>query len=128
MTVVSTSDAPGAIGPYSQAVVANGFVFVSGQIPTDPATGAVVGDTVAEQTARVLANLGAVLRAAGASPRRVVSTTVYLRDMADFADMNSVYADFFGESRPARATVAVSGLPKAVRVEIACVALAPAPL
>lgn len=120
---VSTPHAPGAIGPYSQAVVHGGLVYCSGQIALDPATGTVLADAdVPVQTERVLENLRAVLLAAGSSPALVIKTTVYLRDMADFQAMNSVYATFFGETRPARATVAVAGLPRDVRVEIDCIA------
>lgn len=123
MTPISTPDAPAAIGPYSQAVVHGGLVYCSGQIPLDPQTGQLVGgDDVAAQTARVLTNLDAVLHAAGSSRAHVLRTGVFLRDMADFAAMNAVYAEFFGETRPARATVAVAGLPRDVRVEIDCVA------
>lgn len=123
MTPISTPDAPAAIGPYSQAVAHGGLVYCSGQIPLDPQSGQLVGgDDVAAQTARVLANLDAVLRAAGSSRAHVLRTGVFLRDMADFAAMNAIYADFFGETRPARATVAVAGLPRDVRVEIDCVA------
>jgi 2-iminobutanoate/2-iminopropanoate deaminase len=123
MTPISTPDAPAAIGPYSQAVAHGGLVYCSGQIPLDPQSGQLVGgDDVAAQTARVLANLDAVLRAAGSSRAHVLRTGVFLRDMADFAAMNAVYAEFFGETRPARATVAVAGLPRDVRVEIDCVA------
>ncbi len=123
MTPISTPDAPAAIGPYSQAVVHGGLVYCSGQIPLDPQSGQLVGgEDVAAQTARVLANLDAVLRAAGSSRAHVLRTGVFLRDMADFAAMNAVYAEFFGDTRPARATVAVAGLPRDVRVEIDCVA------
>ncbi len=121
--IVSTEKAPGAIGPYSQAVIAGGFVFCSGQIPIDPATGEFVSGGVTEQTTQVLKNLGEVLAASGSSFEQVVKTTVFLADMADFAPMNEVYASFFGESRPARATVQAAGLPKAAMVEIECVAL-----
>lgn len=121
-STVSTADAPAAIGPYSQAVIASGFVFCSGQIALDPHSGQVVGETVAAQTERVLQNLAAVLGAAGSGLAKVVKTTVYLRDMADFAEMNAVYGRAFGDTRPARATVAVAGLPRDVRVEIDCVA------
>ena len=123
MNAVSTPDAPAAIGPYSQAVLHGGLVYCSGQIALDPATGAVVEGGVPEQTRQVLRNLGAVLAAAGSGPERVLKTTVYLRDMADFSAMNTVYAEFFGSARPARATVAVAGLPRDVRVEIDCVAV-----
>lgn len=123
MNAVATPDAPAAIGPYSQAVLHGGLVWCSGQIPLDPATGAVVHGGVSEQTRQALANLFAVLRAAGSGPERVLKTTVYLRDMGDFTAMNAVYAELFGEARPARATVAVAGLPRDVRVEIDCVAV-----
>lgn len=119
---IHTDDAPSAIGPYSQAVTVDGWVFASGQIPIDPATGELVGGTVAQQTERVFQNLTAVLAAAGASLDRVVKTTVFLSDMGDFAEMNEVYARHFGSHRPARATVAAAGLPRGVSVEIECVA------
>ena len=119
---VHTDDAPGALGPYSQAIVTDGWIFASGQIPIDPGTGSLVEGGIAEQTDRVLANLAAVLAAAGGSLRTVVKTTVYLSDMARFADMNAVYARHFGDHRPARATVAVAGLPKGVDVEIEVIA------
>lgn len=115
---VSTSEAPAAIGPYSQAVRAGDFVFVSGQIPLDPATGAVVDGGIREQARRVLQNLGAIVTAAGGSFDRIVKTTVYLADMADFPALNEEYAKFFGVPAPARVTVQVSRLPKDVRVEI----------
>ena len=123
MDFVATPHAPGAIGPYSQAVVANGFIYTAGQIALDPATGQVVEGGVTEQTARVLANLKSVLEAAGSSLAKVVKTTVFLMDMADFAAMNEVYGKAFGDHKPARSTVAVSGLPRGVRVEIDVVAL-----
>jgi len=119
---VSTQAAPAAIGPYSQAVRAGDFLFVSGQIPLDPATGALVDGDVRAQTRRVLENLSAVVQAGGASLARVVKTTVYLVDMNDFPAMNEVYATFFGTPAPARATVQVGRLPKDVRVEIDAVA------
>jgi 2-iminobutanoate/2-iminopropanoate deaminase len=115
---ISTPSAPAAIGPYSQAVRAGDFLFVSGQIPLDPASGAPVGGDVAAQTRRVLENLQAIVSAAGASLGAAVKTTVYLADMNDFPVMNEVYAGFFGAPAPARATVQVSRLPKDVRVEI----------
>lgn len=121
--VVTTDKAPGAIGPYSQAVVGNGFVFVSGQIPFDPATGQVVPGGVTEQTKRVLENVKAVLEAAGASLSDVVKTNVYLTDMNTFADMNEVYASYFISDPPARAAVEVRRLPRDVMVEIEAVAL-----
>ena len=123
MTVVSTPDAPAAIGPYSQAIVANGMVFCSGQIPMDPATGAMVEGDIAAEARQSLANLFAVLRAAGSSPAQVVRTTIFLTSMSDFAAVNAVYAEAFGEARPARATVAVAGLPRGARVEIDAIAL-----
>ena len=119
---VSTQAAPAAIGPYSQAIRAGDFLFVSGQIPLDPATGALVDGDVRTQTRRVLENLAAVVAAGGASLDRVVKTTVYLVDMNDFPAMNEVYATFFGAPAPARATVQVGRLPKDVRVEIDAVA------
>ncbi len=122
MTIVSTPDAPAAIGPYSQAVIHGGVVYCSGQIALDPASGLIVGADVASQTEQVLTNLAAVLCAAGSDLSLVLKTNVFLRDMADFAEMNAVYARRFGEARPARATVAVLGLPRDVRVEIDCVA------
>lgn len=120
---VTTDKAPGAIGPYSQAVKAGGMIFCSGQIPIDPATGAFVSDDVAGQTRQVLVNLSAVLDAAGSGLDKVVKTTVFLADMADFAAMNEVYAEFFSENKPARATVQAARLPKDAKVEIECIAL-----
>jgi 2-iminobutanoate/2-iminopropanoate deaminase len=120
---VQTDQAPAAIGPYSQAIRAGGFVFVSGQIPIDPATGQFVSGGVAEQTRQVFKNLSAVLEAAGSSLDKIVKTTVFLQDMKDFAEMNEVYATFFSDAPPARATVAAAGLPRDARVEIECVAL-----
>ena len=120
---IQTENAPAAIGPYSQAIKANGFVFVSGQIPTDPKTGQFVAGGITEQTARVLQNLQAVLEAAGSSLGQVVKTTVFLADMKEFSGMNEVYATFFPDSPPARATVAAAGLPRDARVEIEAVAL-----
>jgi 2-iminobutanoate/2-iminopropanoate deaminase len=122
--VIATPNAPQAIGPYSQAIRANGFVFVSGQIPLDPASGNIVPGGIAEQTARVLSNLAAVLEAAGSGLEKAVRTTVYLKDMGEFAAMNEVYAKFFPRSAPARATVEVARLPKDVLVEIDLIALA----
>jgi 2-iminobutanoate/2-iminopropanoate deaminase len=122
MTVVTTPNAPAAIGPYAQAVVHGGILYCSGQIPLDPESGAMVDGDVALQTRQVLKNLDAVLHAAGTVRARVLKTTVYLRDMADFGAMNLVYAEFFGDARPARATVAVAGLPRDARVEIDCIA------
>ena len=122
LRVVSTDAAPTAIGPYSQAIVADGWVFCSGQIALDPATMEVTAKTVADQTDRVMKNLTAVLDAAGASLATVVKTTVFLAEMDDFQAMNEVYGKHFGEHRPARATVQAAGLPRGVRVEIECVA------
>lgn len=121
--IISTSNAPGAIGPYSQAVVAGGFVFVSGQIPTDPQTGEFVSQNIAEQTEQVLKNLQAVLEAAGSGLENVVKTGVFLADMNDFAAMNEVYARYFTAQFPARATVQAGRLPKDARVEIDAVAV-----
>jgi len=119
---VSTQAAPAAIGPYSQAIRAGNFLFVSGQIPLDPATGALVDGDVRAQTRRVLENVSAIVAAAGATLGRVVKTTVYLVDMSDFPAMNEVYAGFFRAPAPARATVQVGRLPKDVRIEIDAVA------
>lgn len=121
--IVSTDKAPGAIGPYSQAVKTGNMVFCSGQIPIDTATGEFVSDDVAEQTEQVLKNLSAVLEAAGSNLNNVVKTTVFLADMNDFAAMNEVYAKYFSENKPARATVQAARLPKDARVEIDCIAL-----
>lgn len=121
--IVRTDQAPDAIGPYSQAVTANGFVFTSGQIPIDPATGQFVPGGIAEQTQQVLKNLSAVLEAAGSSLQQVVKTTVFLADMQDFTAMNEVYATFFGAEPPARSTVQAARLPRDARVEIDVVAL-----
>lgn len=121
---ISTDKAPGAIGPYSQAVKAGNMVFCSGQIPIDPSTGEFVSNDVAAQTRQVLVNLSAVLEAAGAGLGNVVKTTVFLADMNDFAAMNEVYSEFFSENKPARATVQAARLPKDARVEIECIAMA----
>ena len=119
---VKTDKAPQAIGPYSQAIVANGLVFCSGQIPLDPATNALVPGAIEEQTRQVLKNVAAVLAAAGSSLDDVVKSTVFLQDMNDFAAMNKVYAEFFPANPPARATVQVARLPKDALVEIDAVA------
>jgi 2-iminobutanoate/2-iminopropanoate deaminase len=121
--IVSTDNAPGAIGPYSQAIKAGGMVFCSGQIPIDPATGNFVSDVVSEQTEQVLKNLSEVLKAAGTSLDNVVKTTVFLADMNDFAEMNEVYSQFFSENKPARATVQAARLPRDAKVEIDCIAV-----
>lgn len=120
--IISTDKAPGAIGPYSQAVKAGGMIFLSGQIPIDPATGQFVSDDVAEQTEQVFKNLQAVLEAAGSSLANVVKTSVFLADMNDFAVMNEVYGKYFTSDYPARATVQAAGLPKGAKVEIDCIA------
>jgi 2-iminobutanoate/2-iminopropanoate deaminase len=122
MKEISTDQAPAAIGPYAQAVVSDGWIYVSGQIPLDPATGELVGGDVANQTHRVFRNLSAILEAAGGSLGTVVKTTVFLSDMANFSAMNEVYATYFPDHRPARATIQAAGLPKAVDVEIEAVA------
>ena len=119
---VESNEAPKAIGPYSQGIKAGGFVFVSGQVALDPKTGQMVGADVAAQTERVLQNLQAIVEAAGSDLDRVVKTTVYLRTMNDFAAMNEVYKKYFKSEPPARATVAVAGLPKDALVEIDVVA------
>ncbi len=119
---VATEQAPKAIGPYSQAIIWNGLVFLSGQIPLDPATNQLVEGDVARQTARVLDNIQAVLEASGSSLERVLKTTVYLKDMSDFPRMNEVYGRYFPSNPPARATVEVSRLPRDVRVEIDAIA------
>jgi 2-iminobutanoate/2-iminopropanoate deaminase len=119
---VTTADAPKAIGPYSQAIHTGQLLFASGQIPTDPATGAIVDGDVAAQTRRVLDNLGAVLKAANLTFADVVKTTVFLADMNDFAAMNEVYGKYFSEPYPARATVQAARLPKDARVEIDLIA------
>jgi 2-iminobutanoate/2-iminopropanoate deaminase len=117
-TAVKTDKAPKAIGPYSQAIKANGFIFVSGQIPLDPATGEIVGSTIEEQTHQVLKNIKAILKSAGSSMAEVVKATVYLADMNDFAKMNSIYTEYFPEPFPARAAVQVVRLPREVKVEV----------
>lgn len=119
---ISTAQAPAAIGPYSQAIRSGNLIFVSGQIPLDPATGQLVEGDAAVQTERVLRNLAAILEAAGASLAQVLKTTVYLKDLGDFGKMNEVYARFFGDRPPARATVEVARLPRDVSVEIELVA------
>lgn len=122
--VISTDRGPSAIGPYSQAIKANGLLFVSGQIPLDPATGKLVDGDVRVQTERVMENLKGIVEAAGSALDRVVKTTVYLKDIGDFAAMNETYARYFSSNPPARATVEVARLPRDVRVEIELIALA----
>jgi 2-iminobutanoate/2-iminopropanoate deaminase len=121
--IIATERAPQAIGPYSQAVRAGGFIFASGQIPTDPATGQFVPGGVAEQTEQVMHNLSAVFEAAGVSLKQVVKTTVFLADMNDFAAMNEVYGRFFDGYPPARATVQAARLPRDAKVEIEAIAV-----
>jgi 2-iminobutanoate/2-iminopropanoate deaminase len=120
--VVATDQAPQAIGPYSQAITVDSLIFTAGQIALDPKTTQLVGTTVAEQTERVMANITAILRAAGVGLDRVVKTTVFLADMADFTAMNEVYAKHFGNHKPARSTVQAGGLPRGARVEIEAIA------
>jgi 2-iminobutanoate/2-iminopropanoate deaminase len=122
--VIATNDGPKAIGPYSQAIKANGLVFLSGQIALDPATQQLISGDVAAQTERVLQNLAGILTAAGSSLQQVVKTTVFLKNMSDFAAMNEVYGRYFTEAPPARSTVEVARLPKDVLVEIDVIALA----
>ena len=122
--IIATAKGPKAIGPYSQAVKANGFIFTAGQIPFDPATGQLIEGDAARQTARVLENLKAIVEAAGSSLDRAVKATVYLKDMNDFAAMNDVYARYFPKEPPARSTVEAARLPRDVRVEIDLIVLA----
>jgi 2-iminobutanoate/2-iminopropanoate deaminase len=122
--IIATAKGPKAIGPYSQAVRANGFVFVSGQIPLDPATAELLVGDIGQQTARVLDNLKAILEAAGSSLDRAVKVSVFLKDMGEFAAMNAVYTKYFPENPPARATVQVARLPRDVGIEIDIIALA----
>ena len=122
-TLISTGQAPKAIGPYSQAIVANGMAYLSGQIPLDPATNQMIEGGIEAQTERVLENLKAVLEACGASLAAVVKTTVFLKDMGEFPKMNEVYARYFAENPPARSTVQAAKLPRDVSVEIDCMAI-----
>ena len=122
--IISTNEAPGAIGPYSQAVHTGSFVFCSGQIPLDPKSGQIVPGDIAAQTRRVLDNIGAVLRAEGLTFDNVVKTTVFLADLGDFQAMNEVYGSYFKQDHPARSTVQVSALPKGAKVEIEAIAAA----
>lgn len=124
MKMIETKDAPGPIGPYSQAVLADGFVFVSGQIPVDPRTGLVVEGGIEAQTRQVMKNISAILTAAGSGLAQVVKTTVYLSNLDDFPAFNNVYGDYFSEAKPARATVQVTRLPKEALVEVEVIATA----
>jgi 2-iminobutanoate/2-iminopropanoate deaminase len=123
LKAIHTDDAPAAIGPYSQAIVHGGLVFTAGQIPLDPRTGEMLQGDIAQQTERVFENLRAVLEAAGASLQSVIKTTVFLRDMNDFAAMNEVYARYFGDHRPARSAVQAARLPRDASVEIEAIAV-----
>ena len=121
---IATSLAPSAIGPYSQAIRAGNLLFVSGQIPIDPATGKIIEDkTIQAQTRRVLQNLTAIVRAAGGGPENIVRTTVFLRNMSEFAEMNAVYGEFFKLTPPSRSTVEAARLPRDVSIEIDCIAV-----
>lgn len=122
-SVVSTENAPGAIGPYSQAIIAGDLVFCSGQLPMDPSTGQLITGSIEEQTRRVLDNLSALLAAAGSSLKHVVKTTIFLADMNDFAAVNATYAEYFDQEPPARSTVQAARLPRDARVEIEAIAL-----
>ena len=122
MQIISTPNAPAALGPYSQAIVANGMVYCSGQIPVDPATNTIHAETIQEQTRQAIANLKNVLEAAGSGFDKVVKTTVFISDMNDFAALNAVYAELFGDSKPARSCVQAARLPKDVKVEIEAIA------
>lgn len=122
--VISTDHGPKAIGPYSQAIRANGFIFISGQVAFDPATGQLVEGGIVQQTDRVMRNLKAIVEAAGSTLDKTVKTTVFLKDMGEFTQMNEVYAGYFPSNAPARATVEVARLPRDVRVEIDLIALA----
>ena len=120
---ISTEKAPKALGPYSQALKSGNLVFCSGQIPINPATNAIEATTIEEQTRQVISNLANVLETAGASLKNVVKTTVFIKDMNDFAALNAVYAEMFGDTKPARSCVEVARLPKDVKVEIECIAI-----
>jgi reactive intermediate/imine deaminase len=122
--IIDSSKAPAAIGPYSQAIEVNGMIYTSGVIPLDPETMETVGDTIEAQAERVMESLKALLEDAGSDLQRVVKTTCFLADLGDFAAFNEVYARYFGDSKPARSTVEVAGLPKAVKVEVEAVAIA----
>ena len=122
MEIIATEKAPAALGPYSQAIRANGMIYCSGQIPINPATGAIEAKTIEEQTTQSIANLKNVLEKAGSSLAKVVKTTVFIKNMNDFAALNKVYAELFGDTKPARSCVEVARLPKDVLVEIECIA------
>ena len=122
METIATDKAPAALGPYSQAIRANGMIYCSGQIPINPATGAIEAKTIEEQTAQSITNLKNVLEKAGSSLAKVVKTTVFIKDMNDFAALNKVYAELFGDAKPARSCVEVARVPKDVLVEIECIA------
>ena len=124
MDIISTDRAPQALGPYSQAIRANGFIFCSGQIPIDPAAGAVTATTAADQARQAITNIQNVLEAAGSGLGKVVKTTVFLGDMNDFAAVNGVYAELFGDAKPARSCVQAARLPKDVKIEIEAIAVA----
>ena len=124
-TIIKTDQAPAPIGPYNQAVAANGVLYVSGQIPIDPATGELVSGTIEEETEQVMKNLEAILVAAETSFSQVVKCSIFISDMSQFARINEIYGNYFGEDAPARETVQVSQLPKGVNVEISCIALVP---
>lgn len=123
-SIIESSKAPAAIGPYSQAIEVNGMIYTSGVIPLDPETMEVVGDSIEAQAERVMESLKALLEDAGSDLQRVVKTTCFLDDLGNFATFNEVYAHYFGDSKPARSTVEVAGLPKAVKVEVEAVAIA----
>ncbi len=124
MDIISTDRAPQALGPYSQAIRANGFIFCSGQIPIDPVAGAVTATTAADQARQAITNLRHVLEAAGSGLDKVVKTTVFISDMNDFAVVNGVYAELFGDTKPARSCVQAARLPKDVKIEIEAIAQA----
>jgi 2-iminobutanoate/2-iminopropanoate deaminase len=121
--VIATTEAPGAVGPYSQGIATGGFVFTAGQIPINPATGKIEAETIEDQTRQVLKNVDGVLRAAGSSLNRIVKMTVFMTDLADFQAMNGVYAEFFPSEPPARSAVQVTALPLGVQIEMEAVAL-----
>lgn len=125
LQTIQTDNAPKAIGPYSQAIKANGFVYVSGQIPINPKTGELVGGSIVDATRQVMQNLTTIIETAGTSLDNVVKTTIYLKDLSDFDEVNRTYGEFFPNHKPARATVEVSRLPKDVRIEVDAIAFCP---